>query len=242
MMKDYYKIKDIKEGEIVFTTIFLHYSKLNYKINDEITFLDRNYKVVQIVDSENRYAFVNKNDYYKQKGKVEEYYKIVLIFDNLVQRRETYLHHGEELVRFRDYMYIENNIYYYIDVINTIFTIVCFMVIYIFQMIFEIIKQREDIASFQLLGLTHKEIYQIYFFKSLYISFIGLIIGSGYYFLDIYYQYQSLTQIDQLFAPLSIFIHIISVILLMNIVNCLILVPLKHILSQDAFENKNIRE
>ena len=62
-------------------------------------------------------------------------------------------------------------------------------IIYIYQLSYEILKQRETIGTYQLLGMRKFEIWRIYVYKSGMIALIGFVCAVYYHFADIYLNY-----------------------------------------------------
>ena len=120
--------------------------------------------------------------------------------------------------------------------------IVSMAIIYIYQMYFELYKQREDIGSFQLLGMTHLEIESIYIYQSLIMIVIGFILGMIYNLLDLYYTFQSLYELQYVLSFDKMMIVIVFGLMIICIVFILSVLPLKRIVKNDAFTNKNVRE
>lgn len=113
--------------------------------------------------------------------------------------------------------------------------------IFVYQYIFELFKQKEDIGSFQLLGMTKKEIGRIYFYKVFIVTFIAFMIATLYKLEDIHLSYQ-IDYVLKIFK-FSVLFKPISLVLLVMIGVCLVSVmPIVMILNNSGLENKSIKD
>lgn len=246
-VKDYYQLQDINKGEMIMTSAALNSFRSKFKSNDKITFLNKEYHIKQIIENDqDSIIFLHQSDF-KQTCTYD--CKMVIVdFKTIPMKTKFLLEHSKDYVHLDNKYNILYNVYdeetkEYGDIISSgLLMITIVSIIYIYQFSFELLKQKEDIGSYQLLGFTHKEIRSIYFYKSLIIGFIGFLFGMIYYFLDIYYRYYSLVAMQYLFeVTLNVIMLIISFIIVVLII-ALSMIPLYYILNKDAFENKNTRE
>ncbi len=244
-----YHLEDIQSGQIILTYTYINSKGINEDIKN-ITIMGHEYEVVQVVDKEDISVFLNQKDYnnYLKNNPETGYTRIELSFDNVHERTQALITYSQDFSRINQKYEVSLSDYNQEEVsvsqtdIQSLLLIGALAIIYIYQFIFELYKQKEDIGCYQLLGLTHKEIGSIYFFKSLITIMIGFIFGSIYYGLDIYYKYNALMEMEYIFhVNTSLIIIGVSFIVVMMIL-IISLLPLKGILKKDAFENKNTRE
>lgn len=115
-------------------------------------------------------------------------------------------------------------------------------VIYVYQLAYEVIKEKENIGTYQLLGLRKREIWWIYASKSFLIAAIGFMIGILYYFanlnMDEYYH----TIIQIFISPVALISQIGISLLIIIMLIFLSLLPIYSLLRKDGLENKHLRE
>lgn len=246
-IQDYYQLPNINKGEMIMTSAALNGFRSKFKTNDKITFLNKKYHIKQIIENDqDSIIFLHQSDFkqtctYERKMVIVDFKDISMKTKCLLERSKQYAEFEDKYNRvYSDYEEVNND---YLDIIRSgIMKIAAVSIIYIYQFSFELLKQKEDIGSYQLLGFTHKEIRSIYFYKSLIIGFIGFLFGMIYYLLDIYYKYYSLISMKYLFTGITNMIVFIVSFMIIVFIIALSLTPLYYILKKDAFENKNTRE
>ena len=110
------------------------------------------------------------------------------------------------------------------------------IIVYIFLSSLDTLHHKEDIGTYQLMGMIFKEIKAIYIYKSLLIGIIGLVFGSGCYLLK-YYEYVRYQTIYQ-YLVIPPIITIIALIIIIY----LSLLPINFVLKREAFDNKLTRD
>lgn len=251
-----YNIQSLQQGQIVLTNGYLNTIRKHLKVGDHLSLIGE-YEIIQIIDDTfNDFAIFCETDY-KTYGSLEQYQKVSVSFKDTQQTTNAFLNCAEQFQQLKQkYSVVDyTSSYTSSDDINQFFDnifnaelwqrisfIVCIAIIYIYQFSFELWKQREDIGTYQLLGLTKKEIWQIYFYKSFIISLFGIVAGGIYHFLDFYYTYQSLKYEVILFQPSTIIPTILIALLVNMIMICISLIPLYGITKKDGLENKNIKD
>jgi len=251
-LETYYHLKNIKEKEIIMTTAAMNSYGKKIKVGDNISLYGKEYRLIQIVENDiEPILFLHQNDFQRETTSIS--HMVMIDFGNvdnrtrfLIDQPQRYIYFFNAYEQRENFYNDENDIDEYSESIDgfKFYTIIisCAAMIYIYQFSFELSKEREDIGNYQLLGLTHQEIRSIYFYKSIFIAGIGMIFGTLYHFLDVYYKYYELTARDYLFyIPSYIFVIIFGCMIILMIV-LLSLIPLHYILKNDAFENKNVRE
>ncbi|MEG0276646.1 MAG: FtsX-like permease family protein [Coprobacillus sp.] len=259
-MKNKYNIDDMKDDEIIVSQYYLDtisYQKDEYLESDKFTFLNKDYKIAKIIDSEyERIAIVNKN-VYSQYGNINEYQRVNITYDSISKKTQSFIKDYQSMALVKEKYYLSDSytdtLYYNkeslesdfsIDSINmTVLLIITgIAIIYIYQFSFELLKQKEDIGTLQLLGLQKREIRNIYFYKSLIVGGIGMILGILYYYLECYDLLKKMNSEYILSNPTTIAIHVIISLIIITIIICISLIPLRYILKSDGLENKNTRE
>lgn len=251
-IKEVYDLPDIQKGQIIVTNAFLNTKGIDE--NQTLSLMGSEYHIVQVLDDDNESAYLNESDYQKYQRNTNEsgYSKIILSFDSVQEKTNVLLNHAKDIAPLYDKYDVET---YSIGIseevqdesisegtIQRLLIMSAVAVIYIYQFIFELLKQKEDIGSYQLLGLTSQEIGQIYFYKSLIAVAIGFIGGVIYYILDMYYKYQSFLQESYVLSFEALMPTILFGFVIVMIVLMISLLPLRNIVKKDAFENKNTRE
>ena len=242
-----YNVIALKQNQIIVSDNSFNSLNMSYKENDEIMFLGEKYELVDIVHDDENIVIVSV-DVFKKYIEDDSYYiRLDIKFKDVHQKRVAMLECKEfmELQFLRDYTttYHEDTIINIKQLfIQYLLIICCISVIYIYLYSFEIWKQREDIGSFQLLGLSKNEIFKIYFYKSFIICMFGITCGGIYYFLDLYYKYHALINMQYIFSLYLIVFTILCSMMIIILISFISLIPLKGILKKDAFENKNTRE
>lgn len=253
-LKQQYQISELKPHQVIFSRRYMNERLEKHKVYDQVDFLGDEYELVQIIeDTFASIAIVSETDFYKYQF-MKPQYSVIIQFDDIHQKTQAYLNKSQEIWKLNDKYYCDNGemLYGYMADLQSdyktlafrfwmnIFIIVSLSIVYIYQFIFEILKQREDIGSYQLLGMTCHEIWQIYFYKSVFIGMIGIFCGSIFYFLNEFYAYYSLSIENGLM--MSLFLGFLVALFVIVIVVIISLIPLRYIVKRDAFDNKNVKE
>lgn len=114
--------------------------------------------------------------------------------------------------------------------------------IYMYQLSYEILKQRQTIGTYQLLGLRKFEIWKIYAYKSLFIALIGLMITFYFHFVDTLMQYSGDERYHIFFDFIPLLKQILPTLLMIMIFITLSLLPIYSILKKDGLENINAKD
>lgn len=248
--------KDLQPGQMIVTRAFLDENDVDE--SQPFGLAGYQFDIVGIdEDHEDVAVYLHEDDFQIFKEmfsdeEIESYSYITFAFDNIEDKIEFLFNQANDIAKLKEkysittYNYDSDETYQGSFIssssITRLLIISSLAVIYIYQFIFEILKQREDIGSYQLLGLTHKEIWSIYLFKSIIIISIGFVLGTLYYLSDIYiiYKEYSLEQFALTFENLcpAIILGVIVIIIIL----LLSLSPLRYIMKKEGFENKNIRE
>lgn len=256
-LKKQYQISNLQPQQVIFSRGHIKNTLENYKLHDTIDFLGEKYELSQIIDDDfESFAIVSESDFEKYQF-IEVQQKIIIRFDDIHQKNKAFIDVPQDIHELDKKYYamdLQVNIKSLVEsqmitqegmtisFWKNVFIIILLAIIYIYQFVFELLKQREDIGTYQLLGMTHKEIWLIYFYKALLIGVVGLLCGGVYYFLDGYHEYQSLSN-EGLFYQISTLLPTMLLAFIVVIVMIVIsLIPLRGILKRGAFENKNIRE
>ena len=157
-----------------------------------------------------------------------------------VLNKDYLLNYNEDSIANINFNYLPNN-YVELSKIEEIneksyILTMSLIVIYVFLSSLDIFHQKEDIGTYQLIGMSFKEIKSIYFYKSLIISFVSIVCAGGCYLLK-YYEYARYQNIYQYFV-----IPPVITIIIVFVTIWFIVYPLSFILKKDAFENKLTRD
>ena len=250
-LKDEYQYQAMDEGDIILSQNYLDHRGIDENIKT-IRFIGKEYHVIDVIDYPDNMVILNQKDYQKQCLITPEftYSETVLSFNDRKQRTQFLLDYAKDIAQLqKEYSYAafliiqprEEHIFTQTN-IQRMILIVSMAIIYIYQMYFELYKQREDIGSYQLLGMTHREIESIYIYQSLIMIVIGFILGMIYNLLDLYYTFQSLYELQYVLSFDKMMIVIVFGLMIICIVFILSVLPLKRIVKNDAFTNKNVRE
>jgi ABC-type lipoprotein release transport system permease subunit len=250
-LKDYYDLEDIQNNEVVITNSFIDELPESCHVGDTISFNndDKKYIIKQIIYDEKLIVFFTSQSYATLCNQ-NEYTNMLVVFQNIKDIASCFNKYCQEINALNQ----KYNIYdEYIRVslekisvdntsINTTTLIIAILIlmIYVYQYMFELYKQKEEIGSYQLLGLTNKEITSIYFYKTLIVTLIGFIIGMGAFIMDVYYNYSP--RDFHTFMITTLVPLLLTIIIILFIINVICVIPLKGILKHDGIENKNIRE
>lgn len=232
-----------KPGEIITSRTFLSIDQptTDLRLFNEI------YTSIENVDSDSLFVIMNEKDFMKY-GDIEHYQNIKIYFDTIQDKTKGLIDFAKKTQYTDDYYWQDGMLLQQINSqqdsydsfpIFSLSMIIGASFIYVYQLAFEIFKQRETIGTYQLLGLRKFEIWQIYAYKSFFIAIIGLICSIYYhfasYYLNVEYWKIYITPVALLW---QIGISIIVIIILI----ALSLLPLHSILNKEGLENKNIRE
>lgn len=211
--------------------------------------LKDNFDNTFVFDESTRYVVLHKNDYERYKMNWESQ-NVIFVFDSFQQKNNMLKSVSSKLssillkntvsidelnynLMYKQYLEsqkpIETNLKVYIFLMSLI-------VVYIFLFSLESLHHKEDIGTYQLIGMTSKEIKHVYFYKSFIISFVGFILGGIYYMLTYYSLIRSKDVINYLVLP-----PIITWIVLMVII-VLSLISLHTVLKGSGFDNKLTRD
>lgn len=238
-LKEKYNLKELNHNEIMISQGLNSY----YKNPKTITINNKDYVVVDVINYhlEDYYDYIifSSQDYQKEFLD-ETTYCFELTFDDHVHKRNGIIGYYQNLNSSQGEECYERSPVEYVDESMNYSQIVFYMamglgwgVIYAYQLAYEIMKQREMIGTYQLIGLTKKEIVSIYGLKSLYISLIG-------YGLALFFSFS--TGINVMFDMTMIITMAITPIIFIIIFNIISLMPLLTILKKTGLENKHFRE
>ncbi len=110
------------------------------------------------------------------------------------------------------------------------------IIMYIFLFSLETLHHKEDIGTYQLMGVLSKEIKLIYFYKSLIIAFLGFVSGGFWYILSYYSIIRAKNVMQYLVIPPAITCFVIMLVVILSMIS------LHFVLKRDAFENKMTRD
>ena len=236
------------EGDIILSRTYLDNRGIDENIKT-IRLIGKEYQVIDVIDDPDNMVILNQKDYQKQCLMTPEfvYSETVLSFDDRKQRTQFLLDYAKDIAQLQKeysydaFLFIQPREAHILNKTNIqrMILLVSIAIIYIYQMNFELYKQREDIGSYQLLGMTHREIESIYIYQSLMMIVIGFLLGLIYYLLDQYSTFQSLNYVlsfDKMMIVIVFGLMMISIVFILSVL------PLKRIVKNDAFTNKNIRE
>lgn len=250
-VKQYYQVDDLDKGEVYVSDAYLNDLYEGYHKGDVISICQQDFVIKDIIQNEEALCVIHEQDFLQIDD--NDYSRSLLVkmdFENKTRRRQFLLEQYRNFGELRR----ENYAQYYIDNENlqddehTIqadmsdLLIGCMaLFIFVYQYIFELFKQKEDIGSFQLLGMTKKEIGMIYFYKVFIVTFIAFMIATLYKLEDIHLSYQ-IDYVLKIFK-FSVLFKPISLVLLVMIGVCLVSVmPIVMILNNSGLENKSIKD
>lgn len=249
--------QELKPGETIVNNYVADIQEIT-DIGQTVMIFGKSYKVKQIVEDEIvPLLYMCEQDYHQLTSEIKDKSRsfVEITFQDPHIQQEYMLKKANkinELQKKYEYFCYDvimiDNYGLNIDIQSTSFNIVYIAIIvgiaivYIYQFIFELWKQSEDIGSYQLLGLTHKEIGSIYFFKSLMIVLIGYVLGIFIYLLEINFKIQSYALFHVAHNFIITYISGLIGLGVVIAVMILSLLPLRNIVQKDAFENKNTRE
>lgn len=253
-LQNEYDIPYLDDNEIAISRGYMNTYDETYQLGDKFKINKEEYEVVYIIDNDMDDLIIVSKDNYQKFGNIDTIQEVMITFDNLQQKTQALLNCPDTFekilnlygisassfhhIYIQDYTSLDNQIYFNSYMIFSSLLILGISMIYIYQFTNELFKQKEDIGTYQLLGFTHKEIFQIYFYKSLIIASFGFIAGAIYYTLDCYYKYHSLSYEHLLWQPHAIFFIGIFTIILIIVIISISLLPLTHILKNDGLQNK----
>lgn len=148
------------------------------------------FQIVYVLsDYEDNFIIMSKDDFIKYAD-VKHYQEVYLSFDSIAQKNQAVLAFAKanpkmkynvidsSLQLQRDYEYQMSKESVFDFPTLRLSLIVATSVIYIYQLSFELLKQRETIATYQLLGFRKIEIWKIYMYKSLFIASLGFVFAA----------------------------------------------------------------
>lgn len=248
-IKQQFQITDLKPGQVVLTSAYVNRCSIQ---ENEITYGKETYNIHQIVPSDTKDMIIMCKEDYQKFGNLNEYQEVIIRFDNIQQKNQFLLSYPQEICDLSNRYSLTKhyvNMLYDNDepllanyTIERILLIAMMAVIYIYQFGFELLKQRENIGTYQLLGLTKNEIWSIYFYKALMVVGIGMTIGTVYHLLDYYYMTRSLSSFAIVFAPTTLLLNFVITLVLFICILVVSLLPMFSITKRFGLENKNIRE
>lgn len=247
--QQYYQLDNLKNGEAIVSNTYLENQYKAYQEGDEIIIDEQTFIIKGIIKNNESICFVNEADF--SQFNLENYLYVKIDFDNVSQRTAAFLNNYQEIGELKytfygQYWFDDEDIFEYDNNIikPNLYDLLIGCValfIFVYQYIFELFKQKEDIGSFQLLGFTKKEIGSIYFFKSLMIMSISFIIATLYQLEDIYRSY-NIAQVLKIFKVSVLAIPIFVVLMIMIIICLVSLLPIVIILNNSGLENKVLKE
>ena len=236
-VRDYYKYNiDVHEGECL--------------INGErLTELNDDFDNGFVYDESTRYVILHKNDYEKIK-EVGELQNVIFVFDSFEQKNNMLKSVSQELsdVLRKNTISIDNTNYtlmynQYLNSQNEVemnikpyIFITGLIIMYIFLFSLETLHHKEDIGTYQLMGVLSKEIKLIYFYKSLIIAFLGFVSGGFWYMLSYYSIIRAKNIVQYLVIPPVITCFVIIIVVILSMIS------LHFVLKRDAFDNKMTRD
>lgn len=239
---------DLESGQIIVIS-----GSSDTENKTEVIIQDKPYEIKsQIVAYEENLIIMSQLDY-QQYADVDQYQSVKIYFTDIHQKTKGLIAFAKQnsqkqynvsdsLFRVqRDYEYEYEDATHGIPVVELCVIFVA-SVIYVYQLSYEILKQRETIATYQLLGWRKFEIWKIYAYKSSLIALLGLVFALYYHFADCFLKhggngewkiFLTFTNFLKQTGPVLIWILILIV---------LSLTPIYAILKKDGLENKNMRE
>lgn len=242
--KDYYNLIDLNPDEMIITSTYLDDLPQKYNVNDTVIFFGKEYKIAQIIDYPRDEVILHRDNYHKLNA--TESKELIFQFQSIEERRNALLnnnafmkfksHHVDSYVNASNELTLNSkSIIYHLCMISVL------TMIYVCQYGYETIKQKEDIGSYQLLGMTGKELSKIYFYKSFIIALFGMLVGCIYDGLVWYYNHALKTiTIDVIIVSFAV--PYVITILMIAFISIMSLIPLIHIVKHNAFENKLTRD
>lgn len=197
------------------------------------------------------YVFVNPDEFYSLTDN-NYIQKFILIFDSIDSQRELLTSHANEYLDVLNHHHIgkalidgiikdQMNYKMYRDVEDYVLPLKCFLVamsiiIFIYTFAFEMFKDKENIGTYQLLGLNIKEIITIYMFHLLILIFIGFVLGCSGAYLELIYNYGFIHKLIFYILPIILCLLIIVFVVVIS------MIPLLYLVKRNAFENKVARD
>lgn len=240
----------LKTGEIIVSLGFDRDNNIQtYSLVDgnvfQIAYVLSNY--------EEKFIIMSKDDFIKYAD-VKHYQEVYLSFDSIAQKNRAILAFAKANPKMR-YNVIDSSLqpqrdYEYQMSKESVFDfptlrlalIVATSVIYIYQLSFELLKQRETIATYQLLGFRKIEIWKIYMYKSLFIASLGFVFALYYHFADMFIEHGGNGGWHIFMDPIPLMEQVLPTLILIIILISFSLLPIYSILKKDGLENKTIRE
>lgn len=247
--EEFFIFSEPESGEVIMNSQYNDYNEL--VINDEA------YKVSNmtisgknIMDSE--FVVMTKEDFIKY-GHMNRYQSVKITFDDIHKKTAAmiayarqnmtikYESHDSILISQQELSSLIETDYSEIPYFQlTLLSITGF--IYMYQLSYEILKQRQTIGTYQLLGLRKFEIWKIYAYKSLFIALIGLMIAFYFHFVDKLMQYMGNGRYHVFFDFIPLLKQILPTLLMIIIFIILSLLPIYSMLKKDGLENVNAKD
>ncbi|MBS5111666.1 MAG: ABC transporter permease [Coprobacillus cateniformis] len=240
----------LKTGEMIVSEGFNRESNMQiYSLADGNVF-----QIVNILsDYEDSFMIMAKDDFIKYAD-VKHYQEVYLSFESIAQKNQAILAFAKDnpkmkynvidssLQQQRDEEYQRSKELVFDFPTLRLALIIATSVIYIYQLSFELLKQRETIATYQLLGLRKIEIWKIYMYKSLFIASLGFVFALYYHFADMFIAHGGNGGWHIFMDPIPFLQQVIPTLILIVILISFSLLPIYSILKKDGLENKTIRE
>lgn len=239
--KDYFHIeRDLEHNEYLING--KEKGSYNGMLSDLYKKVEKNYTY---------YVFINEEDFYSlTQNKYNQ--KIIIFFDSMVSKRELLITHAKEYLdilknqniskRIIDNLLEDKNNYSMYrktddkTLIGRTMLIIIIGVIYIYTSAFELYKSKEDIGTYQLLGLRVSEMMFMYLSQVIVIILIGFALGGCAAFLELIYNYGYIH--DWYFYIIPIFMCV----LIMLVIGSIALIPMIILVRRNAFENRLTRD
>lgn len=243
--KAFHLDKELKSGEIIASQTYRNEG-------DTLSIGNQEYTIVESIPGNTDFVIMNQEDY-QQYDDLQKKTCIQINFANIHDKTNGYLAFAKQkdlkgyyqckdslLMAMKDIDSWRDYSIHSLSYISTVI-IVGASVIYVYQLAYEIMKDKENIGTYQLLGFQKREIWMIYASKSLFIAMIGFVCAVYYHFVSLYMNnvdgnwpiYITSKAIrEQIGIPILIIIVLISLSLL----------TIYSILRKDGLENKQLRE
>ncbi len=241
-------IKNINPGEIIVSSQFAEtYGKNEVNIQDDV------YKIQhQIGEYEEEFIVMSVDDFQKY-GDMNHYQNVIVKFDSIDKKTQgliAFAKQGGHIKYFwkdslaNEQLNLSQEVTQDAKEIPIIQISILLIAgfIYMYQLSYEILKQRYTIGSYQLIGLRKIEIWLIYAYKSMLIAFIGFICAIYYHFADMMIQYGANGGWHIFMDGIPLIKQILPVLVMIFIFISISLFPLYYILKNDGLENINVKD
>lgn len=246
--KEFHLQDTIKTGQVVISQGFHNDNNIDLFVMD-----GENYTIASILEDCNDQFVIMSQEDFKEYGNLQDYQEVKIYFENVQQKTKGLIVFANQNKMLEYIMYDslalaqeENNAYFEEDIDNVPFVMISIMIgaslIYIYQLSYEILKQRKTIGTYQLIGLKKLEIWSIYAYKSAFIALIGFSLALYYHFADYIMKYVANGGWKMFVLPSGLYHQFIPALLLVIVLIVLSLLPIYTILGKNGMENRNIRE